>query len=74
MKKYALTIGIDVGKSSLAVCYQLGQEIHEFEVSNDVTGITSILQLPAKHRVKELETLLCCENTGSYMDKLAYGH
>jgi len=72
MKKYSLTIGIDVAKSSLAVCYQFDQEVHEFEVGNDVKGIAKILQLPAKHCIKESETLLCCENTGSYMDKLAY--
>lgn len=72
MKKYALTIGVDVAKSSLAVCYQVNQQSYELEVSNDVKGISQILQLPAQYGIEESESLLCCENTGSYMDKLAY--
>jgi transposase len=72
MKKYLLIIGIDISKLTLAVCYNFDGEFIEFETSNDAKGISQIIALRDKYSLKDEAVLICCENTGSYMDKLAY--
>jgi transposase len=72
MKKYLLIIGIDVSKLTLAVCYKFDSEFIQFETSNDAKGISRIIGLRDKYKLQDEDILICCENTGSYMDKLAY--
>jgi transposase len=72
MKNYLLIIGIDVSKSTLAICYNFDGKFFEFETSNDAKGINQIIVLKEKYSLRDEQVLICCENTGSYMDKLAF--
>lgn len=72
MKKYRLIIGIDVSKSTLAICYNFDGQFFGFETSNDAKGINQIIGLREKYSMNDKQVLICCENTGSYMDKLAF--
>lgn len=72
MQKYQLIIGIDISKLTLSVCYMIGNRCHQLELTNDAKGIATLLKLADQYGVSPLHTLICCEHTGTYMDKLAY--
>jgi transposase len=72
MNKFNVIAGIDVSKATLAVCISVkGFITDSFEVTNDAKGLGEL-----KNKLLTLETdrskiLICCENTGKYMSKLA---
>jgi transposase len=74
MKKYVLTVGIDVSKSKLDVCLLLDPETREhphFIVPNNEKGIKQIISSVRKQKVELEDTLFCFENTGLYSMPLA---
>jgi transposase len=59
-------VGLDVSKASLAVCYQVGHQVHHLEVSNDKAGFAQLLH------VCGAQSLFVMEATGTYYLALAY--
>jgi transposase len=59
-------VGLDVSKATLAVCYQVEQQLYHLEVSNDKAGFAQLLQAcgPGCQFVMEA--------TGTYYLALAY--
>jgi transposase len=70
-RKFRLIFGIDISKSTLDVTYFFESSFKHFQITNDAKGISQLLDTIKKLGVKENEVLICCENTGSYTDKLA---
>lgn len=74
MKKYSVTIGIDVSKSKLDVRFVSDPQATEHPhiiVSNDEKGIKTILSYLLKRRITSELSLFCFENTGLYSMPLA---
>jgi len=53
-------VGIDVSKSSLAVCYQADYQVHHLDISNTNEGFEQLLQ------VSGINCLFVMEATGAY--------
>lgn len=70
--KFKLIFGIDISKLTLDVTYFLDNKQQYVRLSNDAKGISKLVQMIGEPGVSEPEVLICCENTGSYMDKLAF--
>jgi transposase len=62
----ALVVGIDVSKATLAVCYQVEQQLKHLEVSNSKTGFQQLVNTCGAH------CLFVMEATGTYNLALAY--
>jgi len=71
MDKFKLFCGIDISKADLDVVYGTAASSRHVKLSNDIKGIHQLLELFASLGDKREEILICCENTGSFMDKLA---
>lgn len=70
--KFKLIFGIDISKLTLDVTYFFEKKKEYIQVSNDAKGISKLVQMIGELGVCESEVLVCCENTGNYMDKLAF--
>jgi transposase len=71
MDKFKLFCGIDISKAGLDVVYGSASESRYVKVSNDAKGIHQLLEILLKLQAERTAILICCENTGSMMDKLA---
>ena len=74
MKKYAVTIGIDVSKSKLDVRYVVDATFadhHHLIVPNNEKGIKSIISYLKQKGIATNAALFCFENTGLYSMPLA---
>jgi transposase len=71
MDKFNLFCGIDISKAFFDVVYGTASSSRHVQFSNDVKGIHQFLQLILSLETDRSKILVCCENTGSYMDKLA---
>lgn len=72
MKEKIYSIGIDVSKKTLDICF-LGEgftALKEFKISNDVKGIEEILKNLKKYRIDKSASFVM-ESTGSYHILLA---
>ena len=72
MDKFKLFCGIDVSKADIDVVYGSASSNRHVKLSNDVKGIAQLLKLLLQLESERSAILVCCENTGSFMDKLAY--
>lgn len=59
-------VGIDVGKATLAVCYQMGEQVKHLAVHNTKVGFQQLVQTCGVH------CLFVLEATGTYNLALAY--
>jgi len=59
-------VGIDISKATLAVCYQVNQQVKHLEVSNDKAGFQQLLEACGA------QCLFVLEATGAYYLALAY--
>jgi transposase len=71
MDKFKLFCGIDISKADFDVVYGTASSCRHVKLSNDVKGINQLLQLLLSLEPDRSNILICCENTGSFMDKLA---
>jgi transposase len=71
MDKFKLFCGIDISKADLDVVYGPAASPRYIKLSNDVKGIHQLLELLLSVESDRSAILVCCENTGSFMDKLA---
>ena len=71
MDKFKLFCGIDISKADIDVVYGSPSSNRHVKLSNDVKGISQLLTLLQSLEADRSKILVCCENTGSYMDKLA---
>ena len=71
-KKFKLIIGIDISKLTLDVTFFFNNESRYMQVSNDAKGIIELLKIITELDFEEHQVLICCENTGNYMSKLAH--
>ena len=74
MKIYQVTVGIDVSKAKLDIRFVFDPTCKQHQhliVSNDATGIKSILSVLTKKKVDLSQVLFCFENTGLYSMPLA---
>jgi len=72
MDKFNLFCGIDISKADIDVVYGSACSHQHIKLSNDVKGISRLLKLLFSLEPDRSKILVCCENTGSFMDKLAY--
>lgn len=73
MKKFKLFVGIDISKKTLDVVIGKNESNStHHQVANDAKGIGKMLDLFAEYNLKQNQVLICCEHTGTYLDKLAY--
>lgn len=70
--KFKLIFGIDISKLTLDITYFFGKDQAYLQVTNDAKGISQLVQVIDQLGVAQEEVLICCENTGNYMDKLAF--
>jgi len=70
--KFKLIFGIDISKLTLDVTYFYNEHEKYFQVTNDAKGISQLVRVVQDLGVREQDVLVCCENTGTYMDKLAF--
>jgi transposase len=59
-------VGIDVSKASLAVCYQVAEQVKHLEVNNNRVGFQQLVKTCGTH------CLFVMEATGTYNLALAY--
>ncbi|WP_460623758.1 IS110 family RNA-guided transposase, partial [Hymenobacter tenuis] len=59
-------VGIDVSKATLALCYQVGEQVKHFEVPNTKAGFQQVVKTCGAH------CLFVMEATGTYNLALAY--
>jgi len=72
MEKFNLIAGIDVSKATLDVSYSLGEAKSEhIQFANSAKGLSELVKLLLSKDVDREAILVCCEHTGSYMDKLS---
>lgn len=71
MDKFKLFCGIDISKADIDVVYGSPSSNRYVKLSNDAKGISRLLALLLSLEPDRGMILVCCENTGSYMDKLA---
>lgn len=70
-RKFKLIFGIDISKLTLDVTYLLEGSCRYFQITNDAKGISQLVKTIKELGIEEQQVLVCCENTGSYMEKLA---
>ncbi len=71
MDKFKLFCGIDISKADLDVVIGSASAHRHLKLSNDAKGIHQLLELLLSQEAERAAILVCCENTGSLMDKLA---
>jgi len=71
MDKFKLFCAIDISKADIDVVYGSPSSNRYVKLSNDAKGISQLLVLLLSLESDRSKILVCCENTGSYMDKLA---
>ncbi len=73
MKKYLVTVGIDVSKLKLDIrfVFESGTEYPHLIVSNNEKGIKEIIIYLKKNKIQSADALFCFENTGLYSMPLA---
>ena len=71
MDKFKLFWAIDISKADIDVVYGSPSSNRYVKLSNDAKGISQLLVLLLSLESDRSKILVCCENTGSYMDKLA---
>lgn len=72
MGKFNLFCGIDISKADLDVVYGSSDgACRHVKLRNDVKGIHQLLKLLLSLETDRGRILVCCEHTGSFMDKLA---
>lgn len=71
MSKFNLFCGIDISKADFDAVYGSASSYQHVKLSNDVKGISQLLKLLLSLEADRSRILVCCENTGSFMDKLA---
>jgi transposase len=71
MDKFKLFCGIDISKAGLDVVYGTASLSRYVKLSNDVKGIHQLLNILLQAEPEREAILVCCEHTGSLMDKLA---
>jgi transposase len=73
MSKFNIVAGIDVGKSSLVVCIRdaNGKTIQS-QYSNDAKGLHCFIEDIKALTADVRQVLVCCENTGRYISRLAH--
>jgi transposase len=71
MDKFKLFCGIDISKADIDVVYGSPSSNRHVKLTNDAKGISQLLTLLLSLEPSRSNILVCCENTGSYMDKLA---
>jgi transposase len=71
MDKFKLFCGIDISKADFDVVYGTASSSRHVKLSNDVKGIHQLLELLLSLEPERSKILVCCENTGSCMDKLS---
>lgn len=71
MDKFKLFCGIDISKADIDVVYGSPSSNRYVKLSNNAKGISQLLSLLLSLESDRSKILICCENTGSYMDKLA---
>jgi transposase len=71
MDKFKLFCGIDVSKANIDVVYGTALSSRHVKLSNDVKGISRLLNMLLEAEPDRSAILVCCENTGALMDKLA---
>lgn len=72
MDKFKLFCGIDISKADLDVVYGTASFCRHVKLANDAKGIHTLLELLSLLEADRSAILACCENTGSYMDRLAH--
>jgi len=70
-RKFKLIFGIDISKLTLDVTYFFDGFSHYIQAPNSAKGISHLVNIIKELGVAESEVLICCENTGSYTEKLA---
>jgi transposase len=71
MDKFKLFCGIDISKADIDVVYGTASSFRHVKLSNDIKGISQLLKLLQSLETDQSRIMVCCENTGSFMDKLA---
>jgi transposase len=71
MDKFKLFCGIDISKADLDVVFGSASAYRHLKLGNDAKGIHQLLELLLSLEAEPSAILVCCENTGSLMDKLA---
>jgi transposase len=69
--KFKLIFGIDISKLTLDVTYFFDGSSYYFQVPNNAKGISQLVDAIKELGIDEHDVLVCCENTGSYTEKLA---
>ena len=59
-------VGIDVSKATLAICYQVNDQVKHLEVSNSKMGFQQLV------KTRGAQCLFVMEDTGTYNLALAY--
>lgn len=70
-RKFKLIFGIDISKLTLDVTYFFDDLSHYLQVPNNAKGISQLVDLMEELGIDQNQVLVCCENTGSYTEKLA---
>lgn len=70
MDKFKLFCGIDISKADIDVVYGTASSNRHVKLSNDVKGISKLLNILLEAEPDRSAILICCENTGALMDKL----
>jgi len=71
MSKFNLFCSIDISKADFDAVYGSPTSYRHVKLSNDVKGISQLLKLLLALETDRSRILICCENTGSFMNKLA---
>lgn len=71
MNKFNVIVGIDVSKTSLAVCLAYQDKMENFTVGNNVMGLSDLINKLQDLEKEPGKVLICCENTGHYSEKLS---
>jgi len=71
MSKFTLFCSIDISKADFDAVYGSPSAYRHVKLSNDVKGISQLLKLLLALETDRTKILVCCENTGSFMNKLA---
>lgn len=71
MSKFNLFCSIDISKADFDAVYGTPSSYRHVKLSNDVKGISQLLTLLLSLEADRSRIMVCCENTGSFMNKLA---
>jgi|WetSurMetagenome_2_1015567.scaffolds.fasta_scaffold61841_2 transposase len=70
-RKFKLIFGIDISKLTLDATYFFEGTPHYLQVPNNANGISQLVGTIRELGVDWQGVLVCCENTGSYTEKLS---